>query len=163
MREQGARAGCESRVREPPRCLLVTPEEEPLELFGPPAARAIEPMLKARGIQLRTSSLSRDRARSRAGARGAARCTPTGSSPFPRWEGPICRVFPTTGTVSFSSTLTERARCVRSASRRAPARVRGEAQGVARSRAARRQPARVETRNASRAWSRWDGDVCGVR
>jgi sulfide:quinone oxidoreductase len=35
---------------------LVTPEEEPLELFGPAAARAIEPMLKARGIQLRTSS-----------------------------------------------------------------------------------------------------------
>jgi sulfide:quinone oxidoreductase len=35
---------------------LVTPEEEPLELFGPAAARAIEPMLKARGIRLRTSS-----------------------------------------------------------------------------------------------------------
>jgi sulfide:quinone oxidoreductase len=43
---------------------LVTPEEEPLELFGPAAARAIEPMLKARGIRLRTSSrpaLVRDR------------------------------------------------------------------------------------------------------
>ncbi len=35
---------------------LVTPEEEPLELFGPAAARAIEPMLRARGIRLRTSS-----------------------------------------------------------------------------------------------------------
>lgn len=35
---------------------LVTPEEEPLELFGPAAAQAIEPMLKARGIRLRTSS-----------------------------------------------------------------------------------------------------------
>lgn len=35
---------------------LVTPEEEPLELFGPTAARAIEPLLKARGIRLRTSS-----------------------------------------------------------------------------------------------------------
>jgi sulfide:quinone oxidoreductase len=35
---------------------LVTPEEEPLQLFGPAAARAIEPMLKARGIRLRTSS-----------------------------------------------------------------------------------------------------------
>jgi sulfide:quinone oxidoreductase len=35
---------------------LVTPEDEPLELFGPAAARAIEPMLKARGIRLRTSS-----------------------------------------------------------------------------------------------------------
>jgi sulfide:quinone oxidoreductase len=35
---------------------LVTPEEEPLELFGPAAATAIEPMLKAREIRLRTSS-----------------------------------------------------------------------------------------------------------
>jgi sulfide:quinone oxidoreductase len=35
---------------------IVTPEEEPLELFGPAAARAIEPMLRARGIRLRTSS-----------------------------------------------------------------------------------------------------------
>ncbi len=35
---------------------LVTPEEEPLELFGPAAAGAIEPMLKARGIRLRTSA-----------------------------------------------------------------------------------------------------------
>jgi sulfide:quinone oxidoreductase len=35
---------------------LVTPEEEPLELFGPAAAAAIEPMLRARGIVLRTSS-----------------------------------------------------------------------------------------------------------
>jgi sulfide:quinone oxidoreductase len=35
---------------------LVTPEEEPLELFGPAASEAIAPMLKARGIILRTSS-----------------------------------------------------------------------------------------------------------
>ena len=35
---------------------LVTPEEEPLELFGPAAAHAIEPMLQARGVRLRTSS-----------------------------------------------------------------------------------------------------------
>jgi sulfide:quinone oxidoreductase len=44
---------------------LVTPEEEPLELFGPAAERAITPMLTARGIRLRTSSrpaLVRDRA-----------------------------------------------------------------------------------------------------
>ncbi len=50
---------------------LVTPEEEPLELFGPAAARAIEPMLKARGIRLRTSSrpaLVRDRVLVLAGA-----------------------------------------------------------------------------------------------
>ena len=35
---------------------VVTPEEEPLQLFGPAAAEAIEPMLKARGVMLRTSS-----------------------------------------------------------------------------------------------------------
>jgi sulfide:quinone oxidoreductase len=35
---------------------LVTPEEAPLELFGSAAARAIEPLLKARGVRLRTSS-----------------------------------------------------------------------------------------------------------
>jgi sulfide:quinone oxidoreductase len=55
LRERGASA----------EVWLVTPEEEPLELFGPAAARAIEPMLKARGIRLRTSSrpaLVRDRA-----------------------------------------------------------------------------------------------------
>jgi sulfide:quinone oxidoreductase len=36
---------------------LVTPEEEPLELFGPAGSRAIESMLEARGVKLRTSSL----------------------------------------------------------------------------------------------------------
>lgn len=36
---------------------LVTPEDEPLALFGPAAAQAIKPMLEARGILLRTSSL----------------------------------------------------------------------------------------------------------
>jgi sulfide:quinone oxidoreductase len=44
---------------------VVTPEEAPLELFGPAAARALEPMLAARGVQLRTSTraaLVRDRA-----------------------------------------------------------------------------------------------------
>jgi len=46
LRERGARA----------EVWLVTPEEEPLELFGPAAARAIEPLLRARGIRLRTSS-----------------------------------------------------------------------------------------------------------
>jgi sulfide:quinone oxidoreductase len=35
---------------------LVTPEEEPLELFGPEGAAAISPMLEARGIILRTWS-----------------------------------------------------------------------------------------------------------
>jgi sulfide:quinone oxidoreductase len=36
---------------------LVTPEQEPLELFGPAAADAIKPLLDARGIFLRTSVL----------------------------------------------------------------------------------------------------------
>ena len=43
---------------------LLTPEEEPLQLFGPAASRAIEAMLSARGVRLRTSSrpaLVRDR------------------------------------------------------------------------------------------------------
>jgi sulfide:quinone oxidoreductase len=46
LREHGSRAPV----------WLVTPEEEPLELFGPAAASAIEPMLKARGIRVRCSS-----------------------------------------------------------------------------------------------------------
>ena len=36
---------------------LVTPEEQPLELFGPAAADAITSLLKARGVTLRTSSM----------------------------------------------------------------------------------------------------------
>ncbi len=36
---------------------LVTPEEEPLELFGPAAAAALLPLLEARGIAVRSSSL----------------------------------------------------------------------------------------------------------
>jgi len=35
---------------------LLTPEEEPLELFGPAAAEALEPLLAARGVTLRTQS-----------------------------------------------------------------------------------------------------------
>ena len=35
---------------------LVTPEEEPLELFGPSATEAIVPLLSACGVRLRTSS-----------------------------------------------------------------------------------------------------------
>jgi sulfide:quinone oxidoreductase len=46
LRERGVRAPV----------WLVTPEEEPLELFGPAAGRAIEPMLRAQGVRLRTSS-----------------------------------------------------------------------------------------------------------
>lgn len=55
LRERGARA----------EVWLVTPEEEPLALLGPAATRAIGPMLRVRGIRLRTSSrpaLVRDRA-----------------------------------------------------------------------------------------------------
>jgi sulfide:quinone oxidoreductase len=35
---------------------LLTPEEEPLELFGPAAAAALEPLLAARGVTLRTNA-----------------------------------------------------------------------------------------------------------
>jgi sulfide:quinone oxidoreductase len=35
---------------------LVTPEEEPLALFGPAATGAVEPMLRAQGVRTRTSS-----------------------------------------------------------------------------------------------------------
>ena len=36
---------------------LLTPEEEPLELFGPAAAEAVRPLLASRGIIVRSSSL----------------------------------------------------------------------------------------------------------
>jgi sulfide:quinone oxidoreductase len=36
---------------------LVTPEEQPLSLFGPAAAEAVSPLLASRGIAVRTSSL----------------------------------------------------------------------------------------------------------
>ena len=49
VREHG---GTETQI------LLVTPEEEPLELFGPETARVITPLLQARGIELRCSSLA---------------------------------------------------------------------------------------------------------
>jgi sulfide:quinone oxidoreductase len=40
------------------RVTLVTPEEEPLELFGPAASEAIRPLLASRGITVRSSSLT---------------------------------------------------------------------------------------------------------
>ena len=39
------------------RVIIVTPEEEPLELFGPEASRALRPMLAALEITLRCSSM----------------------------------------------------------------------------------------------------------
>jgi sulfide:quinone oxidoreductase len=39
------------------RVLVVTPEEEPLELFGPQAAHVLRPMLAALGVTLRCSSM----------------------------------------------------------------------------------------------------------
>jgi sulfide:quinone oxidoreductase len=39
------------------RVVVVTPEEEPLELFGPDAARALSPMLAALGVTVRCSSI----------------------------------------------------------------------------------------------------------
>jgi sulfide:quinone oxidoreductase len=38
------------------RVMLVTPEDEPLELFGPAASAAVAPLLADRGITVRTSS-----------------------------------------------------------------------------------------------------------
>jgi sulfide:quinone oxidoreductase len=50
--------GAELRGRVTPGDIwIVTPEEEPLELFGPAAARAIVPMLSSRRIRLRTATL----------------------------------------------------------------------------------------------------------
>lgn len=49
-------AHVQERAAKAPRIWIVTPEDEPLQLFGPAAAEAIEPLLKARGILLRTSS-----------------------------------------------------------------------------------------------------------
>ena len=40
------------------KVMLVTPEEEPLELFGPAASEAIEALLASRGIIVRSSSLT---------------------------------------------------------------------------------------------------------
>ena len=40
------------------RVTLVTPEEEPLELFGPAASEAIAPLLASRGVNVRCSSLT---------------------------------------------------------------------------------------------------------
>jgi sulfide:quinone oxidoreductase len=48
LRERGANAV---------RVTLVTPEESPLEIFGPAATRAVSSLLGARGIIVRTSSL----------------------------------------------------------------------------------------------------------
>ena len=47
LREHGCRA----------RVTLVTPEEAPLELFGPEAERAIRPMLAAVGVEVRCSAV----------------------------------------------------------------------------------------------------------
>jgi sulfide:quinone oxidoreductase len=45
------------RGSDPVTVTLVTPEEEPLQLFGPAAAAAMLPLLTARGIAVRSSSL----------------------------------------------------------------------------------------------------------
>lgn len=70
------------------RVTLVTPEEEPLELFGPAAAAALRPLLAARGVTLRTASLP-------ASVRGRMLVLAGGSELFadrvitlPRLEGP---------------------------------------------------------------------------
>jgi sulfide:quinone oxidoreductase len=67
---------------------LVTPEEEPLELFGPAATRAIEPMLRSRGVRLQTSArpaLVRNRALVLS---GAGEVSADRVITLPRLEGP---------------------------------------------------------------------------
>ncbi len=85
LREHGADAVAVS---------LATPEQEPLELFGPAAAHAITPLLDARGISLRTSVLParvRGRALEFAGA-GELYADRVVALPFP--EGPRLRGLP---------------------------------------------------------------------
>jgi sulfide:quinone oxidoreductase len=73
---------------------LVTPEDEPLELFGPAAAAAMHPLLAGRGVMLRSSSLP-------AIVRGRALVLAGGAEMFvdrvitlPRLEGPRLRGLP---------------------------------------------------------------------
>ena len=86
------------------RVTLVTPEEEPLELFGPTATEAVRALLTARGIAVRSSSLP-------AMMRGRTLLLAGGSEMFadrvitlPLPEGPGCPGFRTTSTASFPST-----------------------------------------------------------
>ncbi|MGN6868258.1 MAG: FAD-dependent oxidoreductase [Solirubrobacteraceae bacterium] len=70
------------------RVMLVTPEEEPLELFGPAAAAALQPLLAAREVTLRTScrpALARGRVLVLAG--GAELCADRVVT-LPKLEGP---------------------------------------------------------------------------
>ena len=85
------------------KVMLVTPEEEPLELFGPAATDAVRSLLKARRITVRSSSLP-------AVARGRVLLLAGGAEVFadrvitlPVLEGPRLSGSPTTSTASFRS------------------------------------------------------------
>ena len=97
--------------------MLVTPEEEPLELFGPETARVITPLLQARGIELRCSSLVshiEDRAIVLA---GGGRVYADRVVTLPRLEGPRLKVSPTTHTASSRSMPMAACRTLRTCSR----------------------------------------------
>jgi sulfide:quinone oxidoreductase len=57
---------------------VVTPEQKPLQLFGPPASEAVQALLSARGIVLQTSAYAREF------ADGALQLIPEGSVPADR-------------------------------------------------------------------------------
>ena len=84
---------------------LVTPEEEPLELFGPTATKAVRSLLEARGVIVRPSSLP-------AIVRGRTLLLAGGAEVYadrvialPALAGPELPGSPTTSTAPFRSTL----------------------------------------------------------
>lgn len=73
---------------------LVTPEEEPLALFGPEAALAVTPLLEARGVRLRTGARpARLRGRTLVLA-GGGEVAADRVITLPRLEGPRLRGLP---------------------------------------------------------------------
>ena len=76
---------------------LVTPEEEPLGLFGPAASRAIRPMLQARGIRLWTSSRPAFVRRRILGLTGGAELPVDRVIMLPRLDGPSMPGLPRDG------------------------------------------------------------------
>lgn len=73
---------------------LVTPEEQPLELFGPAASGAVESMLEARGVRLRTSSRSARVRTHVLGLAGAGEVYVDTVITLPELEGPRIRGVP---------------------------------------------------------------------
>lgn len=70
------------------RLVLVTPEDEPLALFGPAAAAAVVPLLEARGIAVRSSSLPVSVGHRRLRLAGGAELSADRVITLPALEGP---------------------------------------------------------------------------